>query len=258
MTDDPATDRLLVERDDAIVTLTLNRPPKLNAIDPSMLAALDQTLADLGRDDNARVVILAGAGGRAFSVGADIGAWSALEPLAMWRNWTRDGHRVFDLLATLRQPTIAVIEGFAFGGGLELALAADLRLATAGAQLAMPEVQIGTLPGWAGTRRLPALIGPARAKQLIFSGARLDAATAERWGLINEVVAPDRLAERARELAGQIAANAPVAVQLAKAAIDGDPLSLEAIAGALAATTADGREGIAAFREKRSPRFEGR
>jgi enoyl-CoA hydratase len=121
----------------------------------------------------------------------------------------------------------------------------------------MPETKIGTLPGWAGTRRLPELIGPARAKQMIFSGERIDATTAEWWGLVNEVVPAGYLLERCQALGAEIAANAPVAVQLAKAAIDGGPESLESFAGALAASTADGREGIAAFREKRPPRFEG-
>jgi enoyl-CoA hydratase len=204
------------------------------------------------------VVILTGAGERAFCVGADVNAWSALEPLDMWRRWIREGHRVLRRLAHLRQPSIAAINGFAFGGGLELALAADIRIAAETASFAMPETKIGTLPGWAGTSRLPEAIGVARAKQMIFSGARIDAFTAERWGLVNEAVPGDGLMSRARELALEIAANAPVSVQLAKAAIDGDAAALEALAGALAASTEDGREGIASFREKRAPRFQGR
>ena len=256
----PAADdeRVLVAVDGTIATVTLNRPEKLNALDPAMLARLDTVLAALDRDAGVRVVLLAAAGDRAFCVGADVNAWAALEPLAMWRDWVREGHRVFDRLAALRQPTIAIINGFAFGGGLELALAADLRLAAAEAAFAMPEVKIGTLPGWAGTRRLPDAIGVARAKQLVFSGARIDATTAEHWGLVNEVVLRDGLLPRARAMAEEIAANAPVAVQLAKAAIDGGAAALEAMAGALAATTADGREGMAAFREKRAARFTGR
>jgi enoyl-CoA hydratase/carnithine racemase len=228
----------------------------LNAIDPVMLARLDAIVGRLDRDPAIRVVLVAGAGGRAFSVGADVNAWAALDPLDMWRTWTREGHRVFDRLARLRQPTIAVVDGFAFGGGLELALACDLRLAGAKAEFAQPEVKIGTLPGWAGTRRLPELVGVARAKQMIFGGGRIDAATAERWGLVNEVAA-DVMA-RGHALAQEIAANAPISVQLAKAAIDGQRDVVEAIAGALAATSADGREGIAAFREKRAAQFEGR
>ncbi|MCA9877730.1 MAG: enoyl-CoA hydratase/isomerase family protein, partial [Thermomicrobiales bacterium] len=147
--------------------------------------------------------------------------------------------------------------GLAFGGGLELAMAADFRIAAATAAFAMPEVRIGTLPGWGGTQRLPALIGAARAKQMVFSGERIDAAAAERWGLINEMVPPEALTARVRQLAEQIAANAPVAVQLAKSAIDRDAAALEAFAGALAASADDGQEGMAAFREKRAPQFRG-
>lgn len=243
--------------DDAIGLLTLNRPDKLNALSVDMLTALEAHVAEIDRRQDVRVVVLAAAGERAFSVGADVNAWSALAPLDMWRWWVRDGHRVLQRLASLRQPTIAAVQGLAFGGGLELAMATDVRIASADAAFAMPEVRIGTLPGWGGTQRLPALIGAARAKQMIFSGQRIDAATAERWGLVNEVVPADALAARATQLAQQIAANAPIAVQLAKSAIDHDVAAHEAFAGALAAGAEDGREGMAAFREKRAPQFRG-
>lgn len=243
--------------DGSVGILTLDRPEKLNALGPGMLTELERQITLVDADPGVRVLIVTGAGDRAFGVGADVNAWSALEPLDMWRSWVREGHRVMHRLARLRQPTIAAINGYAFGGGLELALATDIRIASHQAVFAMPEVTIGTLPGWGGTRRLPELLGPARAKQMIFSGARLDASKAERWNLVNEVVEPDVLARRAMELAREIAANAPIAVQLAKAAIDGDPAGLEAFAGALAASAEDGREGIAAFREKRPARFTG-
>ena len=255
-------EKVLLATSGPAATLTLNRPEKLNAIDPEMLAALELALRDLVRAVDVRVVILAGAGGRAFSVGADINAWSALHPLDMWRWWIRDGHRVFAALAALPQPVIAVLDGYTFGGGLELALAADLRLAADHAEFSQPEVRLGTVPGWGGTQRLPALIGAARAKQLIYSGARIDAATAERWGLVNEVVPRQDLLARAQDLATEIAANAPLAVQLAKSLIDGGlgtgtPATLEALAGALAATTEDGKEGVAAFHARRPPQFTG-
>jgi enoyl-CoA hydratase len=253
-----AEGRVALAVGDAVAILTLDRAAKLNALGPEMLAELERHIATIDRDNDVRVVILTGAGERAFCVGADVNAWSALEPLDMWRRWIREGHRVLRRLAHLRQPSIAAINGFAFGGGLELALAADIRIAAETASFAMPETKIGTLPGWAGTSRLPEAIGVARAKQMIFSGARIDAFTAERWGLVNEAVPGDGLMSRARELALEIAANAPVSVQLAKAAIDGDAAALEALAGALAASTEDGREGIASFREKRAPRFQGR
>jgi enoyl-CoA hydratase/carnithine racemase len=240
-----------------VAWITLRRPAKLNALSVEMLAALETHVADVDRRHDVRVVVLAAEGERAFSVGADVNAWSALEPLDMWRWWVRDGHRVMQRLASLRQPVIAAIQGLAFGGGLELAMAADLRIASADAAFAMPEVRIGTLPGWGGTQRLPALVGVARAKQMIFTGERIDAATAERWGLVNEVVPADALADRVTQLAQQIATNAPIAVQLAKSAIDHDGSAPEAFAGALAASADDGREGMAAFREKRPPQFRG-
>jgi enoyl-CoA hydratase len=246
--------------DTHIATITLNRPEKLNALTPLMLARLEGIAAELEQNGEVRVVLLTGSG-RAFCVGADIYAWSALEPLQMWRQWIRDGHRVYDRLARLPQPIIAVLNGYTFGGGLELALAADLRLAAEGVQLALPEVTLGTIPGWAGTQRLPRLIGPARAKQMIFTGERIDAVTAERWGLVNEVVAADQLETRARELAEIIARNAPVAVQASKQLIDGDLASaviLESLASGMTAFTDDLQEGLAAFRERRSPDFTGK
>ena len=248
--------------DAPLATITLNRPEKLNAIDSEMLALLEDACARLEHEQDVRVVLLTGAGERAFSVGADINAWSSLDPLQMWRWWVRDGHRVFARIARLRQPVIAVLNGYTFGGGLELALAADLRVAAEGIELAQPEVKLGTVPGWGGTQRLPALIGASRAKRMILTGGRVDAATAERWGLVDEVAPREQLVARAQELAHEIAANAPVAVQIAKSLIDGAGggaigTTLEALADALAATTADGREGVAAFRERRASHFTG-
>jgi enoyl-CoA hydratase/carnithine racemase len=254
----PAPGRVTVSREAAIAVLTLDRPAKLNALDMAMLTELERHLDDVDHDANIRVLILTGAGERSFCVGADIEAWSALDPLDMWRVWVRDGHRVLERLASLRQPTVAAINGFAFGGGLELALAADIRIAAETATLGLPEVTIGTLPGWAGTRRLQDTIGAPRAKQMIFSGERVDATTAERWGLVNETAPAPTLMTRARAVAEKVAGNAPVAVQLAKAVIDGEAATRAALASAIAAGTDDGREGVAAFREKRSPRFTGR
>jgi enoyl-CoA hydratase len=245
------------EREGFVATITLARPEKLNALTPEMLDAIDGYLRELDGSTDARVLIVRGAGERAFCVGADIGVWSGLEPLDMWRRWVRRGSAVFDAVARLRIPTIAALNGFTFGGGLELALACDLRVAVETATFSAPEVKIGTVPGWGGTYRLTDLIGPARAKGMVFTGERISAEVAERWGLVNEVVTADRFDMRVREVAGSIAANAPIAVQLAKAAIDGrtSGVTLEAMAGALAASSQDGQEGVAAFREKRSPDF---
>ena len=255
-----AAETVLLQVQNAVATITLNRPEKLNAIEPRMLQRLEEIAGEIERDPGLRVVLLTGAGEQAFSVGADISAWSALEPLDMWRTWVRTGHRVLDRLARLRQPVIAVLNGLAFGGGLELALAADLRLADDQVEFGMPEVSLGTLPGWGGTSRLPSLVGPGRAKQLILTGARIDALTAERWGLVNEVVPRVDLYARAAQLAQDIAKHAPVAIQLAKQLIDSshDGGTLESLGGALAATTRDAHEGLTAFRERRAPLFGGR
>src|SRR6266480_5091950 len=253
---------VLFSLEEPVATITLNRPEKLNAMDPPMLAQLEQVCQDLERDTTVRVVLLTGAGTRAFSAGADITAWSSLQPLEMWRWWVRNGHRVFERVARLAQPVIAVLNGVAFGGGFELALAADLRIAAEHTQLAMPETGIGTIPGWGATQRLPALIGAARAKEMMFTGRRVDAATAERWGLVNAVEPGTNVLGNAVNLAQEIAARAPLSVQMTKQLVDsaqGDAqtMTLEALAGALASSTEDGHEGVAAFRERRQPRFTG-
>ena len=254
--------KILYQTDGAIATIRLNRPEKLHALDEEMLAGLADAATAIDASQEIRVVLLGATGERAFSVGADILAWTSLEPLDMWRRWIRAGHRLFDRIAGLRQPVIAVLNGYTLGGGLELALAVDIRLAAETAQLGQPEVRIAAIPGWGGTQRLPALIGAGRAKQMIFSGQSISAAQAERWGLVNEALRADKLEARAAELAEQIAAQAPIAVQLAKQAIDGAAgldlaATLEGIAGALTAHTNDAAEGLASFREKRPPRFSG-
>ncbi|MGH6900918.1 MAG: enoyl-CoA hydratase/isomerase family protein [Geminicoccaceae bacterium] len=254
--------RILLERDDAVLTLTLNRPDKLNAIDRAMLDALAEALGAIERDPEIRAVILTGAG-RAFSAGADIKEWTALSPLEFGRSWGLRGHGLFDRLAALAPPVIAALNGIAFGGGLELALCADIRIASDQARFGLPEVTIAALPGWGGTQRLPRLIGPGRAKHMILTGQPIDAARAEAWGLVSEVLAADALLPRARELAAQIAANAPISVQASKRLIDAaipvmPAATLEGHAGALSGATADAKEGRAAFLERRPPRYRGR
>jgi enoyl-CoA hydratase len=262
MPDDEDAARVRLEIEGPVARIVLDRPDKLGALTAGMLLRLESAADAIDRDTSVRVALLLGTGEKAFCVGADILAWSALPPLEMGARWIRDGHRVFDRLAALRQPLIAVLNGMTFGGGLELALTADLRIAEAHATLGLPEVSIGAIPGWGGTGRLPALIGAARAKQMIFTAGRIDAATAERWGLVNEVVPTGHGAARAAGLAAEIARQAPRSVQLAKQAVNAGQgfataAALEAFAGALAATTEDAREGVAAFRERRPPDFRG-
>jgi enoyl-CoA hydratase len=240
--------------------LTLARGTKHNALTAAMLSAIDDACERLEQADDVRVVLVDSADAKAFCSGADIGEWGALPSQDMWRRWTRVGHRVFDRLAALPQPTIAQIHGIAFGGGLELALACDLRLASSGAMFAMPEVRVGAVPGWGGARRLVRLIGAARTKQMIFRALRVDAPTALAWGLVDEVATADDLAARADAIAQEIAAGAPGAVRIAKQLIDRDAggLDSETLAAGLAASLDDAREGIAAFAEKRVPRFTAR
>lgn len=245
-----------------VATITLDRPAKLNALTVEMLAQLEAHLASIEDNPDIWVLIVTGAGNRSFCVGADINAWAEVDAVGMWRTWIRVGHRVFNRLATLNIPTVAALNGYTFGGGLELALATDIRIATAPVLFALPEVKLGIIPGWGGTNRLPACIGRARAKQMVFTGMQVDAQTALQWGLVNEVVDSERLLERAEDIAGAICKNAPLAVQMTKQLIDGsvnsaDGYYLEALASGYARFTEDAAEGITAFREKREATFSG-
>jgi enoyl-CoA hydratase len=254
--------RVELHVEDDIATVLLNRPDKLNALTPEMLDDLDRVLARVDADPAIRAVVVISAGDRAFCVGADINRFKVLDGAAMWWHWTRRGHQVFDRLASLRQPTVAAIDGHAFGGGLEIALACDLRVVSREAQLGLTEVGLGTVPGWGGTQRLPAQVGATRAKQLILTGAPIDADTALAWGLVNDAVTRDKVLEAAYVLAAAMAVRAPLAVQMAKQAIDiaqgADPgPALEGIASAASAGVADFTEGLAAFGERRTPKFGG-
>lgn len=251
-----------VQRDGDIAIVTLDRPAKLNSLTPAMLDELELAVRAFDADTALRVVVLTASGDKAFCVGADINEWAALKPLDMWRRWVKRGHQVFDQWARLRQPVITAINGHALGGGLELAITGDIRIAAEGAEFALPEAAIGTCPGWSGTQRLVQLIGASHAKYLALSGARMSAVNALATGLVNEVVAAEQLLGRAQSLAREMAAKAPVSLQLSKqlvnaAAGEGMAAALEAMAGALAATTDDAAEGIASFKEKRTPRFRG-
>ncbi len=200
---------------------------------------------------------------RAFCAGADVHEWSALGAEGMWRRWIAEGHRVFARLAALPMPTIAAIDGMAFGGGLELALSCDLRIAATAARFALPEVKIGIVPGWGGPARLAALVGTSRAKQMALTGTPIDADTALHWGLANEVVASDALHARALGARRGIAAGPALPVQVTKQLVDAaaggaPPAMLDALAAGFICGTDDLAEGVAAFREKRPPRFNKR
>jgi enoyl-CoA hydratase len=251
--------RLSVDGD--VASILLDRPAKLNALTPEMLDALGTAMESIRRSD-ARVVLVRGAGEKAFCVGADINRFTALTAVQMWRDWTARGHRVFDGVAGLRQPTVAVLHGATFGGGLELALACDFRVVAPEARLGLPEVGLGTVPGWGGTERLTELVGRARAKEVVLARRFLDGEMAFAWGLATAVSPRAQLDSAVDELVTRLLGGAPVAVQLAKqlidAAGDGAPSRvLEAMAGGLTSATEDINEGIAAFRERRDPTFSG-
>jgi len=255
--------RVELHVEDHVATVLLNRPDKLNALTPEMLDDLDGVLAAIDADPSVRAVVVISAGDRAFCVGADINRFKVLDGAAMWWHWTRRGHQVFDRLATLRQPTVVAIDGHAFGGGLELVLACDLRVASEDASLGLTEVGLGTVPGWGGTQRLPAQVGATRAKQLVLTGTPVSAQTALTWGLVNQVVSKDQVLKATYALAASMAVRAPMAVQMAKQAIDiadggtAPGMALEGIAAAASAGVPDFAEGLAAFAERRTPEFAG-
>lgn len=249
-------------RDGDIAVVTLDRPAKLNSLTPTMLDELEVIVRAFDADAGLRVVVLTGSGEKAFCVGADINEWAALRPLDMWRRWVKRGHQVFDQWARLRQPVITSINGHAFGGGLELAITGDIRIAAQTAEFALPEASIATCPGWSGTQRLARMLGASHAKYLALSGTRMSAADALSSGLVHEVVDADQLKSRALALAREMASKAPTALQLTKQLInaasgEGAAATLEAMAGALAASTTDAAEGIRSFKEKRPPRYSG-
>ena len=248
--------------DGHIAVIHISRPNKLNSFTIPMVEQLESHLAVIDDSEDVRAVIVTSAGDRAFSAGADIKAFSQLSATRMWSTWIRRGHALFDKLAGLRQPSIAAIDGNAFGGGLELALACDIRVMATDAKVGLSELGIGTLPGWGGTARLQKTVGVARAKRMIFTSLMVDAETALNWGLVTDVAERPEVVAKAREIAEQIATRAPIALQMTKQIIDGQSgeglrLTLEALGSAASSATDDFVEGVTAFRNKRTPQFSG-
>ena len=253
-----------VERDGGTAIVTVDRQEAMNALDLEHAESLHDTLADLAVDESARVVVLTGAGEKAFIAGADIKYMQSLSVLEA-RRWGDLGHACGALLETMPKPTIAAVNGVALGGGCELALACDLRLAASTARLGQPEINLGVLPGWGGSVRLARTTTLGFAKALIFTGRPVDAAEALEHGLVNAVYEPDELRERTLELCRGLEAKSAVALAYAKEAVNlslqgphRTNLESEARLFALLFGSDDQKEGMAAFVEKRPPEFTGR
>jgi enoyl-CoA hydratase len=241
---------------DRIATITVNRPEKLNALNDGVLDELSGAFGSL--DGGAGAVILTGAGPKAFVAGADIAELAKMTAISATAVSAK-GQALMDAVENCGKPVIAAVNGFAFGGGLELALACHLRVFSTTAKVGLPEVGLGLIPGYGGTQRLPRIVGRGRALEIILTGDPIDAETALRFGLANRVAAPEALMEEARKMAGAILAKGPVAVRLAlEAVLGGEGMAAERHLFGLAASTEDMKEGTGAFLEKRKPAFKGR
>ncbi|MFI5351809.1 MAG: enoyl-CoA hydratase/isomerase family protein [Candidatus Binatales bacterium] len=254
---------LLLDRA-TIATLTVNRPAALNALDRRVLEEIAQVLRDVRHDPAVRVLIVTGAGDRAFVAGADIAAMAAMSAVD-GLEFSRLGHRVMQTFEDLPIPVIAAVNGFALGGGLELALACDLIVASDKARFGQPEINLGLIPGFGGTQRLPHRIGHVRARELVMTGDMIDAKTALELGLVNAVVAPGELMATARSLAEKLASKSAFALRQAKAALraaatveEDAGLRFEQEAFGVAFASADRVEGTKAFLEKRPPKWQGK
>jgi enoyl-CoA hydratase len=246
-----------------VATITINRPTALNALNYDTLKEMLDCFGEIGKSKEIHAVIITGSGKKAFVAGADISFMAELEPLKA-REFARLGHEVMNVIENLPQPVIAAINGFALGGGCEMALACDIRLASENAKFGQPEVNLGVLPGFGGTQRLPRLVGKGHANELLFSGKMINAEEACRIGLVNRVIAQDKLLEECTSLAGMIVAKAPVAVRLCKEAVNnGMEMDLargcahEADLFGICFASEDQQEGMKAFLEKRAPQFKG-
>jgi enoyl-CoA hydratase len=252
-----------VEMEDRLAVVTINRPEALNALNSSVIRELSMTIEHLSMAADVGAIILTGAGDRAFVAGADIKEMVGLSALEM-RSFSEAGRRLGDAMAACSKPILAAINGYALGGGCELALACDIRIASDGAKLGQPEVNIGIVPGFGGSQRLPRLVGLGWASEMIYTGEAIDAATAERIGLVNRVVPAARLLEETKALARKILEQGPAAIALAKACLRASvemPLSagldFETAAFGVVGSTHDKEEGMRAFIEKRKPTWTG-
>jgi enoyl-CoA hydratase len=259
-----ALENVKFEKKNKIAYVTIDRPKVLNALNMATMQELEQVFTDLAADTDARVVILTGGGEKAFVAGADINELAKNNPVEA-KAYTHRGQAVLDLIENLGKPVIACINGFALGGGCEIAMACTMRLASENAKLGQPEVKLGIIPGYGGTQRLPRLVGKGVAMQMVLTGDMISAQEAHRIGLVNEVLPADKLMARAEEIAGKIIGMAPLAIQYCMEAVNqgtnmslADGLFLEATLFSICCATEDKKEGTTAFLEKRAANFQGK
>lgn len=258
-------EKIRIEIEDGVAVLTVDRPDVLNALDEDTTGEIERAAGILDADEAVRAVIVTGAGDRAFVAGADIRALARYDAV-QGRNGSRAGQRAFDRIEAMGKPVIAAINGYALGGGCELALACHMRIASEGAKIGLPEINLSIIPGHGGTQRLPRLVGKGRALELICTGRQLDAAEAERIGLVNAVVPREELMPRARQLAADLAGKPVLAMRYAIAAVNEgggcssmeEAQAVEAAYFALCCATEDKLEGMTAFLEKRKPEWSGK
>ena len=245
-------------------TITINRPQALNALNVETLLEISARIADAKKDKNIKVAVITGSGDRAFCAGADLnmmqgaGGYDGM-------HLSQVGQKITEEIEDAEKPVIAAINGYALGGGLELAMACDIRIASENAQMGQPEVNVGLIPGWGGTQRLPRFVGKGKAKEMIFTGNRIDARTAEQLGLLNKVVPVNQLKSAVNDFASQLMSKPPIAIELSKQLINNSTeidlkvgLTSEAEAFGVLASTEDFKEGVNAFLEKRKPQYKGK